>query len=363
MMRHRARPANLRTSLREPRSRHLRGIIPKASAGEVRCCRAKTASRARSRPTGFGHAARWPSATRSQYQRGMSAAERDARFGEIRITCERARNGTRVGLRRRLAARFWTLESCWITALDPEPCSVSHHAGSSASASPCSSSCTTGTGMTRVRCARRARVTRVDADRAHRAAAPDDTGPDSGSTRRSLDRHHRDALGRRVRGVHDLLTDCCGCRRRRPPSGSSARSSHRAAGLHGRDYRPRGACLRAGRHVPDYLDAPWRGRTAALDHPPGVRCVGLGGVPARDGAERAVDPRNHAHDRGSIVRAANDTGTRHDCAHRRCRGRRAARGAGPPRVVAGGLLGRTGAADDGVVFRLIEAAVRQRQFS
>ena len=28
-----------------------------------------------------------------------------------------------------------------------------------------------------------------------------------------------------------------------------------------------------------------------------------------------------------------------------------------------GLLGRTGASDDGVVFRLIEAAVRQRQFS
>jgi len=28
-----------------------------------------------------------------------------------------------------------------------------------------------------------------------------------------------------------------------------------------------------------------------------------------------------------------------------------------------GLLGRTGAADDGIVFRLIEATVRQRQFS
>jgi ADP-ribosylglycohydrolase len=74
---------------------------------------------------------------------------------------------------------------------------------------------------------------------------------------------------------------------------------------------------------------------------------------------------NHAHDpEEAIVRAVNDTYDNDTIAAIVGAAVGALHGAGAlPASWRAGLLGRTGASDDGVVFRLIEAAVRQRQFS
>ncbi len=73
----------------------------------------------------------------------------------------------------------------------------------------------------------------------------------------------------------------------------------------------------------------------------------------------------HAHDpEEAVVRAVNDTfdndtvGAIVGAAMGALHGARAL-----PAAWRAGLLGRTGASDDGVVFRLVEAAIRQRQFS
>ena len=74
---------------------------------------------------------------------------------------------------------------------------------------------------------------------------------------------------------------------------------------------------------------------------------------------------SHAHDpEEAIVRAVNDTGDNDTIAAIVGAAVGALHGAQAlPASWRAGLLGRTGASDDGVVFRLVEAAVRQRQFS
>ena len=74
---------------------------------------------------------------------------------------------------------------------------------------------------------------------------------------------------------------------------------------------------------------------------------------------------NHAHDpEEAIVRAVNDTCDNDTIAAIVGAAVGALHGARAlPASWRAGLLGRTGESDDGVVFRLIEAAVRQRQFS
>ena len=74
---------------------------------------------------------------------------------------------------------------------------------------------------------------------------------------------------------------------------------------------------------------------------------------------------NHAHDpEEAIVRAVNDTFDNDTIAAIVGAAVGALHGARAlPAAWRAGLLGRTGASDDGVVFRLIEAAIRQRQFS
>jgi ADP-ribosylglycohydrolase len=74
---------------------------------------------------------------------------------------------------------------------------------------------------------------------------------------------------------------------------------------------------------------------------------------------------NHAHDpEEAIVRAVNDTYDNDTIAAIVGAAVGALHGARAlPASWRAGLLGRTGASDDGVIFRLIEAAVRQRQFS
>ena len=74
---------------------------------------------------------------------------------------------------------------------------------------------------------------------------------------------------------------------------------------------------------------------------------------------------NHAHDpEEAIARAVNDTFDNDTIAAIVGAAVGALHGARAlPASWRAGLLGRTGASDDGVVFRLIEAAVRQRQFS
>jgi len=73
----------------------------------------------------------------------------------------------------------------------------------------------------------------------------------------------------------------------------------------------------------------------------------------------------HAHDpEEAIVRAVNDTADNDTIAAIVGAAVGALHGAGAlPASWRAALLGRTGESDDGVVFRLIEAAVRQRQFS
>jgi ADP-ribosylglycohydrolase len=74
---------------------------------------------------------------------------------------------------------------------------------------------------------------------------------------------------------------------------------------------------------------------------------------------------NHAHDpEEAIVRAVNDTHDNDTVAAIVGAAAGALHGASAlPASWRAGLLGRTGASDDGSVFRLIEMAVRQRQFS
>jgi len=74
---------------------------------------------------------------------------------------------------------------------------------------------------------------------------------------------------------------------------------------------------------------------------------------------------NHAHDpEEAIARAVNDTYDNDTIAAIVGAAIGALHGASAlPASWRAGLLGRTGASDDGVIFRLIEAAVRQRQFS
>jgi ADP-ribosylglycohydrolase len=132
-------------------------------------------------------------------------------------------------------------------------------------------------------------------------------------------------------------------------------------------YRPRGGMLAGWEgSFPDYLERAlgeaarqqWTTRQACdawgsgaylLETVPGVLWI----------------LANHAHDpEEAIVRAVNDTEDNDTVAAIVGAAVGALHGSQAfPAYWRAGLLGRTGASDDGVVFRLIEAAVRQRQFS
>ena len=132
-------------------------------------------------------------------------------------------------------------------------------------------------------------------------------------------------------------------------------------------YRPRGGMLAGWEGTfPDYLDRAL-GEAARQHWTTRQACDawGSGAYLLETVPSVLWILANHAHDpEEAIVRAANDTGDNDTIAAIVGAAVGALHGAQAlPAAWRAGLLGRTGAADDGVVFRLIEAAVRQRQFS
>jgi len=308
---------------------------------------------------------------------GMSAAERDARFGEIRdyLPNEHA-NGTRVGLPSddsQLA--FWTLESLLDHgALDPEDLAARFASRRIFGI---------GKSVQQFLHNREQGMTpwyRCGAESAGNGALmriapivllhPDDTGPGLWlDTALASIVTHRDAASvAACVAFTDLLTRLL--RLPAPPTaewilGTFVGTVRQVCT--DETYRPRGGMLAGWEGTfPDYLDRAL-GEAARQHWTTRQACDawGSGAYLLETVPSVLWILANHAHDpEEAIVRAANDTGDNDTIAAIVGTAVGALHGAQAlPAAWRAGLLGRTGASDDGVVFRLIEAAVRQRQFS
>ncbi|MGE5200274.1 MAG: ADP-ribosylglycohydrolase family protein [Rhodospirillaceae bacterium] len=308
---------------------------------------------------------------------GMSAAQRDARFGEIRdyLPNEHA-NGTRVGLPSddsQLA--FWTLESLLdLGALDPDDLAARFASRRIFGI---------GKSVQEFLHNREQGITpwyRCGAESAGNGALmriapivllhPDGTGPGLWlDTALASIVTHRDAASvAACVAFTDLLT-----RLLRLPAPPTAEWIIRTFVGTVRQvctdeaYRPRGGVLAGWEgSFPDYLDHAlaeaarqhWSTRQAC-------DAWGSGAYLLETVPSVLWILASHVHDTTeAIVRAVNDTGDNDTVAAIVGAAVGALHGAQAlPGSWRAGLLGRTGASDDGVVFRLIEAAVRQRQFS
>jgi ADP-ribosylglycohydrolase len=308
---------------------------------------------------------------------GMSAAERDARFGEIRDYLPNGHaNGTRVGLPSddsQLA--FWTLESLLDHGtLDPDDLAARF------ASRPIFG---IGKSVQEFLHNRSQGITpwyRCGAESAGNGALmriapivllhPDGTGPGLWlDTALASIVTHRDAASvAACVAFTDLLTRLL--RLPAPPTAEWVIGTYAGTVRQvctDESYRPRGGMLAGWEgSFPDYLDRVL-GEAARRHWTTRQACDAWGsGAYLLETVPSALwILANHAHDpEEAIVRAVNDAwdndtvGAIVGAAVGALHGAQAL-----PAPWRAGLLGRTGESDDGVVFRLIEATLRQRQFS
>jgi ADP-ribosyl-[dinitrogen reductase] hydrolase len=308
---------------------------------------------------------------------GMSAAERDARFGEIRDYLPNEHlNGTRVGLPSddsQLA--FWTLESLLDHgALDPDDLAARF------ASRPIFG---IGKSVQEFLHNRSQGVTpwyRCGAESAGNGALmriapivllhPDGTGPGLWlDTALASIVTHRDAASvAACVAFTDLLTRLL--RLPAPPTAEWVIRTYVGTARQvctDEPYRPRDGMLAGWEgSFPDYLDRAL-GEAARQHWTTRQACDawGSGAYLLETVPSVLWILANHAHDpEEAIVRAVNDAWDNDTVAAIVGAAVGALHGARAlPSPWRAGLLGRTGASDDGVVFRLIEASLRQRQFS